>query len=263
MKFLWILIIISCTTPPSQTEPVQQQQNNEEAMETSSQLKAAIKTRTLSAVVNALGDERLDGNSEVYDHLNCESEDIANFLYEKGARPTKDHIAPFINGGTCGGDAKFFIDHLSPEEVAESSMTINFDDNTNEWETTWDQLGELIIAEKRKGIDLLIKKNQSFCRNNKAQNCEALEHLRSELQSVKQKRIDSLRYHECAAYQEMGAYKERMAMQLEFGKKTGVASPKTYDALLEKSQVLTGRINYLDKIYRKETGTSFHMSQCQ
>lgn len=199
------------------------------------------------------------------------TEQMALTLISRGAKPEEKNYEQYkaplrtsLERG-CSPLVNVYLNHLSPEEVARFSLDhraadfINFTERIVDKEPTAHEL--TLIEQGPVALDLAIQKNSELCFK-KQENCEARDHLLSELNAMKEAVARFAYQKACVAQIEMVNTLQSMNEHVEFARATGVASPDTFDQHVGHAQELRGWYNYYDTLFFRMTGESADFSQC-
>lgn len=292
LLLLLALVLMAC----SSAQPDQERQEAEVATEgNQEELYSALlkNSNSLPALKAVVGEERLDGRSELHHLVNCNNPETALYLIKKGAAPKevvqeikvpsslagqstlevsqiKPPLETSLENG-CKDLTQVYLDHMAPEDVARGSQTLELASMTPEWEINQSEMNfsyltpELqreAIMDKVTVADLALKKNVQLCNEQHENNCEAMKYIEGQIASLLEARTISLFSHACTANSQLNAYQERMQQQLEFGERTGVASPKTYDDLSNQAQQMQAAVTYFKNLFQMETGQELSLEAC-
>lgn len=283
-----LLILISCSyrglLNPSakeekekkkqeQEQQQEQQLSQEQALQKKSLINS-IKTHSLEAFKVASQNVDLKQYPELHNRLWCEDKEIAIYLVQQGVLPqevaVQDSEMPFLSNGEpnflpgpleenlnsgCVELTQFYLRHLSPEDVAKGSLTFDLRD------ADLDMYSETFVNLSN-SANAAVVTNQEYCKKGMQANCVAKKHLEQEISTFISAREGYLVNLACTYNNEIAALDQRLQMQLEFGERTGVASPKTYDALIAEAQNTQAALNNIQNVYLVEFGKKLDMGRC-
>lgn len=253
----------------------------------------AVEAGNLTQLKEIVGNDDLDGQSGIHNYLAMNScnrttkktnEDVAQYLIDKGAKPVEksaNHptlenfplrgpLAQTMDGPDCEKLLRFYLDHMSSEDVANAALNYKAI-------TTNDLYSMSVPADQKQywiswylqnspGIYgnhfMVYKKNEEFCKQGKETNCKAAQNMKAENINYHRTIQEVAFYEACEAYDNMKSEENLMKQQLEFGKQTGVASPKTYDAHARQAQEEKSDIAFYTEVLKFEIGKKFDPSYC-
>ena len=291
LLFLFVFVLMACSSARHDQErqeaEVESEVNQEELYS------AFLKNDPLSALKSVVGQESLTGRSELHHLVNCNNPETALYLIQKGATPKEEvqevnvptsiasqnavdmtELRPPLESSLengCKDLTQVYLEHMNPDDVARGTQTLELASMTPEWEINQSEMSfsfltpELqreAIMDKVTVADLALKKNVQLCNEQHEKNCEATKHVEGQIASLLEARTISLFSHACSANNQLNAYQERMQQQLEFGEKTGVASPKTYDDLSSQAQQMQAAVIYFKNLFQMETGQELNLQSC-
>lgn len=257
-----LFILISCAN---------QEQQQEDKWDS---LYVALKDGSLSSLEESVGETNISGESHMHNYLsqNCsqtndqEYAEKATFLIKNDAKPVEKEFdnktlenneyakkysilrlkAPLSNSlqRGCIKLTSVFLDNMAADDIALASKNYHAvtkndlvgvtDPRIDTEKLHLDYLSNL--RDISAGITGAVKKNDLLCKEGNQKNCEANEHLKNEGLKTVIEAADSAFLKYCVSNQLLSQEKKMMKQQLEFGKETGVASPKTYDAHAQQAQ---------------------------
>lgn len=262
----------------------EQEESSAETLDRGALYEAMVWKDNVAAVEQVVGDRSLKGMSELYHLVSCDRIDLAEYLFKKGAHPQEkvidlkppltfrshmhyqvSKLKPPLEDSLAGCEklTAFYLEKMTPSEVAAASMTVKLDDDEIPlWGEIFGDYEQSFIPRKREAIEMARKKNAQYCAQGEETNCKAAAHLKEQIENFAKIRRDKIFAYACGYNQQLGAYQERMKLQLEFGEKTGVASPKTYDQLVSNAQDAMTAVNYYSNLYFNETGERLNLANC-
>ena len=291
--FLTVLVFISSCAQYGTNTGNLTKDDHEKALD-------AMEYGNLTKLKQVVGDTSLEGQSSLHNFLVLNScnrmksqtnEDIAAYLVEKGARPVEekaDHpgmeeteysspltlsapIESLSRRGGCEPLLQFYLDHMSAPDVAKGTRAYKAYTSAEimNWEKTeqirgrqWEYDYLVDIPKIYKNLAALEKKNSEYCRKGLKENCDAVEHIKNEAVATHTEVAKLSHIRACSALGNIQAQEELMDKQVEFGERTGVASPKTYDAHLQEAQTQRAEMQVYTMIFQSETGRPFNPRLC-
>lgn len=285
MKHLFNLLLIifslSCAS---------EQQRQQEKEEHWTVIYKALKEGQISEIEETLGEENIQSESHMYNYLAKNCSPMNDSVYRKKAEyllsrkvpilekklTEKNHeensftqnyfemegpLVTSIKNG-CFEMTKFFLDHLDSKDIAFAS--------TNYFATS----REVLIGTQGQNLNLEVmdkllsnylsrllpitfclleatNRNEAFCRKGKEENCEAKTHLEVEQFRTVDEALNAVSSKYCATNSLLEDKKDLMKGQLEFGRETGVGSPKTYDRHAQDAQYLMTKQNQYNQMLRE------------
>ncbi len=285
--FSLILFLFACASPQDKQRKVAEKREP---------IYNAIEQGNLSKLKEAVGKNDLEGQSELHNLLVLNScnrltsktnEDIAKFLVDKGAKPIEkeaDHpeiigssftlsapIAGLLERSDCVPLLKFYLDNMSSKDVARAAN--NFKGKTSSDIFSWNSkypkearaMQDFHLQNSPivyRNLAELAMKNKRLCNQKKEANCKALDNLQQEIAVMRKGIVDVAFINACGAATQAQAEEELMKKQVEFGEKTGVASPKTYDLHARQAQVERDDLAFYNAVLKFETGFDFDPKLC-
>lgn len=234
----------------------------------------ALKDGGVSSLEESIGETNISGESHMHNYLsqNCsqsndqEYADKAAFLIKKDVKPVekefvnktlenneyakkysslrmKAPLSSSIQSG-CIKLTNVFLESMTADDIALASNNYHAvtkndlvgitDPRIDAEKLHMDYLNNL--QNVAAGITGVIKKNDVLCKEGNQKNCEANEYLKNEGVKTVIEAADSAFLKYCVSNQLLSQEEKMMKQQLQFGKETGVASPKTYDAHAQEAQ---------------------------
>lgn len=285
MKHLFNLLLIvfslSCAS---------EQQRQQEKEEHWTVVYKALKEGQISEIEEILGEENIQSESHMYNYLSKNCSPMNDSLYRKKAEyllsrkvpilekklTEKNHVensftqnyfemeGPLVTSikNGCFEMTKFFLDHLDSKDIAFAS--------TNYFATS----REVLTGAQGQNLNLEVmdkflsnylsrllpitfclleatNRNEAFCRKGKEENCEAKTHLEVEQFRTVDEALNAVSSKYCATNSLLEDKKDLMKGQLEFGRETGVGSPKTYDRHAQDAQYLMTKQNQYNQMLRE------------
>lgn len=292
LLLLSVLIIIACSS--AQHDQERQEAEAEPDINREELYSALVKNEPLPKVKKVVGEESLNGQSELYHLINCNNPETALYLIKKGAIPKEEiqeislpatvasqtslntsQLKPPLEAALdngCKELTQVYLNHMKPDDVARGSQTLELASMIPEWEINLTETGFSYLTPElqRENIlnkvtlaDLALRRNVQLCNEQHEKNCEAMKYIEGQIASLLEARTLSLFAHACSANNQLQAYQERMQQQLEFGERTGVASPKTYDELSSQAQQMQAAVNYFKNLFLMETGQDLSLQTCE
>lgn len=285
--FSLLMFLFACATPEDKERKVAKQRKP---------VLDAVEQGNLSKLKEEVGNNDLEGQSDLHNLLVMHScnrltsetnEDIAKFLVDKGAKPIEkkvDHpqitgtsftlsapIASLIERSDCLPLLKFYLDNMSSKEVAKaasnfkgtpSSEVFNWNSKyPNDAKTMQDYHLQNSPVVYRNLMEVAAR-NNTLCEQKNEHNCKALESLQEQIAVMRKGVIDVAFIKACGAHSNAQIEEELMRKQVEFGEKTGVASPKTYDLHARQAQTERDDLNFYTTVLKFETGIDFDPKLC-
>lgn len=289
--YLFVFVFLySCATP---------EEKQKKTAERNEPIYDAIQAGNLPRLKEVVGDKNLEGQPELHNLLaqfscnyqtSATNEDIAKFLIEKGAKPeekTVEHpalvgnqfgsiplegpIARTLKGPDCLPLLKFYLNHMSGKDIAKAANEFKGKTTVEllSWNTKYPENADYmqtyhLHTSPRIYMNLyeLVKKNDELCKKGQEANCKAMSNLEEQI-AVMRKGVREIAFIKaCESYGQLQQEEELMKKQLEFGEKTGVASPKTYDLHARQAQQEKDDIGFYDVVLKFETGVGFNPNLC-
>lgn len=284
------VFLYSCATPQDQKKKVAER--NEPIYD-------AIQAGNLPRLKEEVGNGNLNNQPELHNLLaqfSCNyqtsetNEDIAQYLIDKGSKPeekTVEHpalvgnqfgsiplegpITHTIKGPECLPLLKFYLANMAAKDIAKAANDFKGKDTEEllSWNTKYPENANYmqvyhVHTSPRIYMNLyeLAKRNDELCKKGEEANCKAIGNLEKEI-AVMRKGVREIAFiNACASYAQLQSEEELMKKQLEFGEKTGVASPKTYDFHAQQAQQEQEDIGFYDAVLKFETGVGFNPKLC-
>ncbi len=291
LLLLSVFMLMACSS--AQYDQERQEAEAESELDQEELFSALMKDQPLPALKEVVGEESLNGRSELHQLVNCNNPETALYLIQKGAAPKEEvqeiKLPSAVTGQNAGNMTQMkpplesslengckdltqvYLEHMAADEVARGSQTLELASMTPEWEINQSEMNfsfltpeiqREAIMDKVTVADLALKKNVQLCNEQHEKNCEAMKHIEGQIASLLEARTISLFSHACSANNQLNAYQERMRQQLEFGERTGVASPKTYDDLSSQAQQMQAAVIYFKNLFQMETGQELNLQSC-
>lgn len=105
-------------------------------------------------------------------------------------------------------------------------------------------------------------RNEAFCRKGEQENCDARTHLEAEQFRTVDEALNAVTNKYCATNSLIEDKRELMHGQLEFGRKTGIGSPKTYDRHAQDAQYLMTKRNQYNQMLRETFRIELRPEDC-
>lgn len=267
-----------------------EQQRQQEREEHWTAIYKALKEGPISEIEAAIGDDHIKNESHMYNYLakNCSPMTDSNYrkkaeyllsrdvkiqekdLTEKNHEDnqyTEDYFemkGPLVTSiqNGCFELTKFFLDHLEAKDIAFASTSyfavsrevlIGTQGNDLNLEVMDKLLSNYLSNLLPISFCLLeaTNRNEAFCRKGNAENCEAKTHLEVEQFRTVDEALNAVSSKYCATNSLLEDKKDLMKGQLEFGRETGVGSPKTYDRHAQDAQYLLTKQNQYNQMMRE------------